>query len=79
LDVKNAPQELKNDAVAMLDTIEIRTPEEQRFVNDCKRKIMQEPDALHEKLKEEFVMMSRLKDKYRNQSFDAIEVSKYYE
>jgi sulfatase maturation enzyme AslB (radical SAM superfamily) len=79
LDVKNAPEQLKTDAIAMLDAIVTRTAEEERFVRDCKRKIMQEPDTPHQKLKEEFVMMSRLKDKYRNQSFDAIEVSKYYE
>ena len=79
LDVKNAPEQLKTDAIAMLDAIVTRGAEEERFVRDCKRKIMQEPDTPHQKLKEEFVMMSRLKDKYRNQSFDAIEVSKYYE
>lgn len=79
LDVVNAPDDLKHDALLRLDSIQPNGYFEKVFVTDVRNKIMQSPADNQDELKRRFVQISKLKDPYRHQDFSTTEVSKYYE
>jgi len=75
LDVRNAPQLLKDDALKMIDKLE-NTPEHNQFINNVKNKIFQ---PRQDDSTDQFLKITRLKDKYKDQNFDNIGIAKYYE
>jgi MoaA/NifB/PqqE/SkfB family radical SAM enzyme len=76
LDVRNAPQSLKDAAVQMLDTLDNINGNQQLFVTNVKNAIQQPSNS---DTTQQFIEVSRLKDKYKNQDIETLEIWKYYE
>jgi sulfatase maturation enzyme AslB (radical SAM superfamily) len=73
LDVRNAPQSLKNQAIKLIETIDSNN---KTFIDNIKSTIIQETVADTTK---EFIKVSRLKDNYKKQKIETLEIWKYYE
>jgi MoaA/NifB/PqqE/SkfB family radical SAM enzyme len=78
LDVRNAPDQLKIDALNLLATIEPINNNEFEFLNTCRAKIAQQPLESNKFYRQMLIDISKLKDPYRNQDFTSTEVYKYY-
>ena len=78
LDVRNAPEDLKADAIKIIDSIEPQEKQEQRFLSDVKGKILQKPSLDIEETKKIVMKHSLAKDPFRNQDFTKQEVYNYY-
>lgn len=83
LDVRNAPEALKDAALQMVDNIEAefneaapRYKNQSAFINNIKNAIKQEQNS---DTTQQFIEVSRLKDKYKNQDIETLEIWKYYE
>ena len=110
LDVQNVPQDLKDAALDMIETLEKQfdpktTPRTEhnclcfhglkpkgvscastcpivnanmfsKFLVNIKNKINQ---PANEDSSKQFIEVSRLKDTYKNQSFDTLEIARYYD
>jgi sulfatase maturation enzyme AslB (radical SAM superfamily) len=83
LDVRNAPETLKDAALQMVDNIEAefneaapRYKNQSAFINNIKNAIKQEQNS---DTTQQFIEVSRLKDKYKNQDIETLEIWKYYE
>ena len=82
LDVRNAPQALKDDALQMIANIEAEFDKSARqyknqlsYVNNVKNAIKQEQNS---DITKQFIDVSRLKDTYKNQDIETLEIWKYY-
>jgi sulfatase maturation enzyme AslB (radical SAM superfamily) len=78
LDVRNAPEDLKADAIKIIDSIDPQEKQEQRFLSDVKGKILQKPSLDIEETKQTVMKHSLAKDPFRNQDFTKQAVYKYY-
>ena len=78
LDVRNVPQNLKDAALDMIDTLEKQFDPNMfsKFLTNIKNKINQ-PQQVD--ITDEFLKVTRLKDTYKNQSFDTLEIARYYD
>jgi sulfatase maturation enzyme AslB (radical SAM superfamily) len=74
LDVRNAPQLLKDRALDIIDTLNFDGSYKQ-FVNNVRSTIIQSSNNNTE----EFLKVTRLKDKYKKQNIETLEIWKYYE
>jgi hypothetical protein len=79
LDVRNAPEDLKADAIKIIDSIEPQEKQEKRFLSDVRGKIIQEPSLDIEETKQTVKKHSVAKDPFRGQDFTQQKVYKYYE
>jgi len=77
-DVRNAPEQMKEDALKIIDTISPENKQEERFINDVKSKITQDPVMDLIEAKGLVKMYSTAKDPYRKQDFTKQKVYKYY-
>ena len=83
LDVKYAPELLKEDAIEILDNIDFMNITEQDFVKDMKAKITEKVDDTGhyykvKDMQEEVVKVSLLRDKFRDQNWHDQDIAKYY-
>jgi MoaA/NifB/PqqE/SkfB family radical SAM enzyme len=78
LDVRNAPELLKEDALRIIENIIVEDEQEKTFINTFKKKIKQPPLDDYIYLQKHLVDISLLKDPYRNQDFTKTEIYKYY-
>lgn len=78
LDVRNAPESLKEDALKIVDNINPINENEKSFINTFRKKINQSPLENNKELKKQLIDISVLKDLYRNQDFTKTEIYKYY-
>ena len=83
LDVKYAPELLKEDAIEILDSIDFMNITEQDFVKDMKAKITEKVDDTGhyykvKDMQEEVVKVSLLRDKFRDQNWHDQDIAKYY-
>tara|TARA_B110000503_G_scaffold137856_1_gene222855 strand:- start:2234 stop:3418 length:1185 start_codon:yes stop_codon:yes gene_type:complete len=77
LDVKFVPSQLQQDAISLLNNICPANHNEKSFISSCLNKLYTcNNDAA---MQQQFVFMSRLKDKYKNQKIEQQQVWKYYE
>lgn len=77
LDVRNVPQNLKDEALRQVNTLgELDNKKFSTFLVNIKNKINQPPQA---DIKDEFLKVTKLKDTYKNQSFDTLEIARYYD
>jgi sulfatase maturation enzyme AslB (radical SAM superfamily) len=74
LDVRNAPQLLKDQALNIIDTLNFDGSYKQ-FVDNVRSTIIQSSNNSTE----EFLKVTRLKDKYKKQNIETLEIWKYYE
>jgi len=74
LDVRNAPQLLKDQALNIIDTLNFDGSYKQ-FVDNVRSTIIQSSNNNTE----EFLKVTRLKDKYKKQNIETLEIWKYYE
>ena len=79
LDVRNATQQLKDDALLAINNIKSVTKHERIFLNNTINKINQEPNADLIAMKYKLKMISETKDPFRNQDFSKQRIYKYYE
>lgn len=78
LDVRNAPPALKEDALAIIDSIKPIDVIEKDFLKNFKNTIKQPPYEYSEELREKFLKITLLKDPYRKQDFTKTEIYKYF-
>ena len=77
LDVRNVPQDLKDEALRQVNTLrELDNKKFSKFLKDVKNKINQPRQA---DITDEFLKVTRLKDTYKKQSFDTMEIGQYYD
>jgi MoaA/NifB/PqqE/SkfB family radical SAM enzyme len=83
LDVRNAPPALKDAALQMIADIEAefnKTAQQYKkqlsFINNVRNAIKQEQNS---DTTQQFIEVSRLKDRYKNQDIETLEIWKYYE
>lgn len=76
LDVRNAPNTLKQEAIERIKRIKT-TNKEIQFITDVSNKINQSFENLEQNI-ETFIKISALKDHYKNQNLKNLEIWKYY-
>ncbi len=77
LDVRNVPQDLKDEALRQINTLsELDNKKFSKFLKDVKNKINQPTNEDNSK---QFIEVTKLKDTYKKQSFATMEISKYYD
>lgn len=77
LDVSYAPDALKNVAITMIDNINAVNNMEKIFLRDCKNALGR--NIFDKDKSKKMIEVTLLKDKYKNQNFNDIEISKYYD
>lgn len=77
LDVRNSPESLKKYSLENIMKIIPLDKNEKKFITDVVNKINQSPND-REVAIEEFKKITLLKDKYKMQNFNELEIAKYY-
>ena len=77
LDVRNAPQSLKDAALNMIASPDGMSHNHKWFINNVVNAINQ-PSNNNNNV-QQFIEVSRLKDQYKNQDIESLEIWKYYE
>lgn len=77
LDIKYIPKDLNTAALKICDRITPQNYKEKEFVKDVKTKLGNNMPSTD--IKKKFLDISLLKDKYKNQSLEELEIWKYYE
>jgi hypothetical protein len=76
LDVRNAPQALKDAAINMINAPDGMSHNHKKFINNVVNAINQ---PSNKDTTQQFIEVSRLKDQYKNQDIESLEIWKYYE
>jgi len=77
LDVRNVPQDLKDEALRQINTLsELDNKKFSKFLKDVKNKINQPTNEDNSK---QFIEVTKLKDTYKKQSFATMEIARYYD
>ena len=77
LDVRNVPQDLKDEALRQINTLsELDNKKFSKFLKDVKNKINQPTNEDNSK---QFIEATKLKDTYKKQSFATMEIARYYD
>lgn len=75
LDVRNAPTALKNAALQQISTLDNLNDNQQSFVANVKNAIHQ---PANNNTTQQFIEVTRLKDQYKHQDIESLEIWEYY-